>query len=324
LPATDFRSVERREKNSGAIGGPYRGDGGPTQGGSTTSASLCSDQMTRDGAGVVGRVTQVTRRVARATYQSEATVKAQLVMREALFRKGAYIFLACMPKSGSTFLARAIEDVTGFPHTRLCYAHERNEQELYLPKLVDTYTKSIVTQQHIKATGPNLNLFVRFGIRPVIVTRNLFDVIVSIRDYLCNEGVYGFPSLYATDHFLTIPDEEQFDFLITFAAPWYFNFYASWYDAAHDGQIETLWLTYEELTADWVDGIERVLAFYGQQSSHDEVVAAVRRMQGDPEKSRLNKGVAGRGMELLSAAQRDRLATMAAFYPWVDFGPIGL
>jgi hypothetical protein len=280
--------------------------------------------MTRDGAGVVGRLTQVTRRVARATYQSEATVKAQLVMREALFRKGAYIFLACMPKSGSTFLARAIEDVTGFPHTRLCYAHERNEQELYLPKLVDTYTKSIVTQQHIKATGPNLNLFVRFGIRPVIVTRNLFDVIVSIRDYLCNEGVFGFPSLYATDHFLTIPEEEQFDFLITFAAPWYFNFYASWYDAAHDGQIDTLWLTYEELTADWVDGIERVLAFYGQQSSHDEVVAAVRRMQGDPEKSRLNKGVAGRGMELLSAAQRDRLATMAAFYPWVDFGPIGL
>jgi hypothetical protein len=280
--------------------------------------------MAGEGAHVMGRVTRVTRQAAQATYRTEATVKAQLAMREKLFRKGAYIFLACMPKSGSTFLARAIEDVTGFPHTRLCYAHERNEQELYLPKLVETYTKSIVTQQHIKATGPNLDLFVRFGIRPVIVTRNLFDVIVSIRDYLCREGVYGFPSLYATDHFLTISEEEQFDFLITFAAPWYFNFYASWYDAAHDGRIETMWLTYEELTADWADGIERVLAFYRQPVPRDAIVAAVRRMQGDPQKSRLNKGVAGRGMDLLSAAQRERLATMAAFYPWVDFGPIGV
>src|SRR4029078_6482736 len=105
-------------------------------------------------------------------------------------------------------------------------------------------------------------------------------------------------------------------------APWYFNFYAPWYDAAHDGRIETLWLTYEELTADWGDGIERVLGVSGQRVSRDEVVAAVHRMQGDPEKSRLNKGVAGRGTALLSPDQKERLGRMAPFHRWIDLAPI--
>ena len=53
--------------------------------------------MAGEGAHVMGRVTRVTRQAAQATYRTEATVKAQLAMREKLFRKGAYIFLACMP-----------------------------------------------------------------------------------------------------------------------------------------------------------------------------------------------------------------------------------
>jgi hypothetical protein len=287
--------------------------------------------MGRDGDDAGGRLRQVGRqsrtqlgRAARATYQSEATVKAHLAVRRALFRKGEYIFVACMPKSGSTFLTRTMSRITGFEHARLTYEFERNEQELYLPKLVDTYGKSIITQQHVRATGPNLELFNRFGIRPVILVRNLFDAIVSIRDYLHREGVQYFPSLYATDHFLTLPDEEQFDFLITFAAPWYFNFYASWFDARRDDRIETLWLTYEELVADWVAGIEKVLAFYGLGRPRDEIAAAVEAMTDDPGRVRLNMGVAGRGSTLLTEAQRARLAEMATFYPWVDFGPIGL
>ena len=141
---------------------------------------------------------------------------------------------------------------TNHAPTLKSYAYQGNEQELYLPKLVGAYGRSVVVHQHVRATEPNVALFNRLGIRPVVQVRNLVDVIVSVRDYLCQKGTSFQPSLYATDHFLSLREHEQFDFLITFAAPWYFTFYVSWCDATRDGRIQPLWVKYEELADDWV------------------------------------------------------------------------
>lgn len=258
-----------------------------------------------------------------ATYMSQMGLEAYLMARKLLRGRGEFIFVSAMPKSGSTFLARSLCEITGFEHTRLTYKFERNEQELYLPKLVDNYSRSIVTQQHTRATLPNLQLFRRFEIRPVILLRNIFDVVPSIRDYLLKEGVEGFPSIYATEHFRTLSDTEQYDFLITFAMPWYFDFYASWFDAARDGNIDTLWLTYEELVKDWAAGIRSVLDFYRQEHSEAEVQSALETMKQRRQQTRMNKGVVGRG-QALTQAQKDRIIGMTRFYPWVDFSPVGL
>jgi hypothetical protein len=271
-----------------------------------------------------GLVLSTLRKALQATYKSQMGLEAYLMARKVLRGRGEFIFVSAMPKSGSTFLARSLCQITGFEHTRLTYKFERNEQELYLPKLVDNYSRPIVTQQHTRATGPNIELFRRFEIRPVIVVRNIFDVVPSIRDYLLKEGVEGFPSLYATEHFTTLPEEEQHDFLITFAIPWYFNFYASWFDAANDGRVETLWLTYEELVKDWAAGIRAALDFYGLEHTDAEVGSTVEAMQQRRQLTRMNKGIVGRGQTGLTQAQKDRITGMKRFYPWVDFSPIGL
>ena len=40
-----------------------------------------------------------------------------------------------------------------------------------------------MTHQHCRATEANVQLMQAFGIRPVVLVRDLHDVIVSLRDY---------------------------------------------------------------------------------------------------------------------------------------------
>lgn len=282
------------------------------------------EQPTRAVPYLINRGLQYARTAIQATYNSEAGLVVNLRARKILRGRGVFIFISAMPKSGSTFLSRNIIQITGFDHQPMTYGFERNEQELYLPKLVDNYNRPTVTQQHTRATGPNLELFNRFGIRPVILVRNIFDVVVSMRDYLLKEGVAHFPSLYATERFTTLREEEQYDFLITFAIPWYFNFYVSWFDATRDKRIEALWLSYENLVDDWVAGIFSVFAFYDIKHSEADVRSTVEMMQQRPADTRMNQGVVGRGKSGLTKAQRERIIAMKQYYPWVNFSLMGL
>jgi hypothetical protein len=245
-------------------------------------------------------------------------------LKRLLTRRREFVFLACTPKSGSTFLKRALLEVTGFTPAYLAYAFERNEQDLYFPALVDHWNVATVTQQHVRATGPNLQLMQWFGIRPVILVRNLFDSVVSIRDYLFAEGFEKFPSLYVTERMADLSSERQLDLLITHALPWYINFFVSWFDSCRTGSIDALWLSYDDLIQDWPAGVRSVLDFYGIATPEERIRTALEHLEsGDRRDVRLNVGVAGRGAEL-TEAQRDRIRAQAAFYPWVDFSSVGI
>src|SRR6187551_3281662 len=100
------------------------------------------------------------------------------------------ILLACMPKSGSSFLSAALAQAAGYPLYQFVYTYDRNEQDLYLPALVSGLglPSPTVTQQHVRATGSNLDLTQVFNLRVVLLVRNLFDALVSLRDHILNEG----------------------------------------------------------------------------------------------------------------------------------------
>ncbi|HSM15801.1 MAG TPA: sulfotransferase domain-containing protein, partial [Gemmatimonadales bacterium] len=206
----------------------------------------------------------------------------------------------------------------------LGYAYRRNEQDLYFPALIDHWNVATVTQQHVRATGPNLELMHWFGIRPVVLVRNLFDTVVSIRDYLFTEGFNKFPSLYVTEQMADLTRERQFDLLILHALPWYFNFYVSWFDTCRQNSIDALWLRYDDLIQDWAGGIRQVLDFYHIQAPEQDIHATLERLHaGDPSEVRINVGVSGRGNDL-TEPQRDRIREQAACYPWVDFTAVGI
>jgi hypothetical protein len=245
-------------------------------------------------------------------------------IRRLFQKRKEYIFIASMPKSGSTFMAKAMVELSGYSYAQLTYAYENDEQNLYLPRLIDAYTAGTVTHQHLRATGPNVELLKRFGIRPVVLTRNIFDIVVSIRDHILNEGP-AFPSFYCDQTFLELSQEVQFDFIIELGVPWYFNFYASWYEAKRNDSLDILWLTYEQVISDWNEALRRLVDFYRMERSAQEIAEAIERtMAKQRSETRLNKGVAGRGRSTLSEQQMEKISAMARFYPAVDFSLMGL
>jgi hypothetical protein len=272
------------------------------------------------------------RKFLEATHSAQAGIDGYAKLNRLVHARGEYIFLASMPKSGSTFTRRALEHATGFETRQLCYACDQTEQELYLPRVVDAFTRPTVSQQHTRATDANLEMMRRFGIRPVIIVRDVFDCVVSLAEHLFREGIDEyFSGIYATPAMAALNLERRHDLLITFALPWYFSFFASWHDACRAGRVDALWTNYKALTTDWAGEIGRILGHYGITKSRETLERAVADTLAEGTAPaapyrliRLNRGVAGRGRQLLTASQQDRIREMAGFYPWVDFSAIGL
>jgi hypothetical protein len=180
-------------------------------------------------------------------------------------------------------------------------------------------------QQHVRANQANLTLMDQFRIRPVVLVRNIYDVIVSMRDHLLNERLDNLPGLYVPEEFPEFDSRLQLDFVVTHAAPWLISFYYSWVMAEKSARLDVLWLNYEVIVADWPTALKRVLRYYGIEKSDAEVETALSNLlQKKKSQLRLNKGISGRGAEELSAEQRQQIFRMTLAYPGVDFSTVGI
>jgi hypothetical protein len=122
---------------------------------------------------------------------------------------------------------------------------------------------------------------------------------------------------YIQDRLRTASFEERMDAIVDLASPWYVNFYASWY----------LWrpmniVRYEDIVLG--DEMEQAkwLARFGLLISPEQISNASDSIE--PDNIRFNVGVAGRGLDQLTAAQVDRIRRLTRHYRGVDFSPIGL
>ncbi|MBA2703465.1 MAG: hypothetical protein H0U60_06415, partial [Blastocatellia bacterium] len=71
---------------------------------------------------------------------------------------GRHLFIACVPKSASTFLKNLLVNLTGFRDLFTVYAAGQNEHEIYLPTLREFADLDTVTQQHCRASDANVHL----------------------------------------------------------------------------------------------------------------------------------------------------------------------
>jgi Sulfotransferase domain len=254
----------------------------------------------------------------------KALVRSVFRVKRMLGRNGHLVFIASVPKCASTFLLNSLVAVTDFPSTQLCYGHGHQEQDLYFPRLVDAYGRNILSRLHTRATSANVELMKTFGIRPVIVVRNFLDVVPSIREHLYQRDFY-FPFLHSNETFRELDEAAQLDCIIEMAIPWYFNFYVSWYDTCARGEVDALWITFDEMVADWSGTLRKILEFHGLEKSDGEIERALEHTRGlGKDRNKQNEGKVGRGKVLLSEGQRQRVLEMARFYPWVDFSRVGI
>ena len=249
-------------------------------------------------------------------------LNAVTALQRIFLRRKPFVLVACMPKSGSTFLTNVLSALADYKTRSLCYSYAQTEQDLYLPKVINNNSTACVTQLHIRATDSNIELIRNFSIQPIILVRNIFDIIVSIRDHQYRESIKS-PMFYLTEDFFTLDESTQYDLIIELAIPWYFNFFVSWHEACRHKRENALWVTYEELISDKVITLQRISAHLGLDKSDPEIETALNKVSTS-NTNRLNKGISGRGHARLSKEQIDKVIAMTRFYPSIDFSIIGL
>lgn len=241
--------------------------------------------------------------------------------RQFLSSRKDYILIASTLKSASTFLWTVLQKLTGFVPGSLIYAFHQNEQQLYLRPLVEALSFESISRHHTKATGPNLELLKLFSIRPIILVRDIFDTVISLYDHTHKDSL-PMPVLHLNDRYFDLDEATQLEMLVDLAVPWFIHFYVSWVDAEQRGEVEVLWVTFEEMVTDPHTTLRRALEFHGIERTDEAIDAAL--AQTSKSKTRYNKGVSGRGKARLSSAQQERILRMTSYYPWVDFSRVGI
>jgi hypothetical protein len=212
--------------------------------------------------------------------------------------KKCNIFIACMPKSGSTYLSTLLTEATGFEKVPAIQIHNGvyywyNEQDIYEGQLEKIAAIDSVTQQHTKGTENNVTLMLKYNIRPVVLVRNIYDMLMSHYDHIENDD-HRQPVGFVHKEYFKMSYNEKIQFLIDMHLPWYFNFLISWHEASQ--RVSALWMTYDEVVFDQVASVQKVLGFYDLHKETTAIEAAITSAQ--EKNTRFNKGLAGRGASL--------------------------
>jgi Sulfotransferase domain len=232
------------------------------------------------------------------------------------------VLVACMPKSGSTFFSGILAALPGFVRAHLVPGYGRREQELCVDRLrhyehllqsegCDGY----VAQHHVRGSAVTRRYLSEFDIRPVVLVRNIFDVVPSLVDHHSLES-HVYPAAFAPDDVNERPLEDRARFVTQMAVPWYFNFYLSWLSSPGQPLV-----TYEAFIADPAAVVAEVCERLDIPVSRPDVEAAT--AIASDSRFRRNLVTPGRGQSL----PPDCIAAihaMAAHYPGVDFRPIGI
>ncbi|MEQ9454645.1 MAG: hypothetical protein RLN76_08665 [Phycisphaeraceae bacterium] len=233
------------------------------------------------------------------------------------------VLIAANPKTGSTLLFNAIARILDRPQTQVVYSFDNPEQDLYLPQLArDCLLRTGVAKLHLCATQANVALLHAFNITPIIQTRNLFDVIVSARDHIIKDLSDTPDRSGLATAIRALDPVAQIDAVMDLHLAWYLRFFATWAETRDEGTIATHWIDYDDLVGDTPTAIRGALDFLevGYESARvDEVLSGLK-----PSETRFNVGRAGRGGELLTAGQIDRVRRAAGYYANVDFSPVGV
>jgi hypothetical protein len=231
------------------------------------------------------------------------------------------LLLAFAPKSAGTFFrAAAIYAVEG-QLVRFNHALGGRDGRPYLPTvlacLLDDSAPHTVAHLHMQAFTSNRHFLEAFGIRPIVMLRNIPDMLASFLDMFDtdpnarNDGL----NCLIPENFLEFDDSKKRDFVIDIIAPWYSSYFATWKKYEDEAPKQVCVLHYPDFLADPAQTLQTALSHAGFAVSREKCEVALARATNQRENLRYNKGVRGRGRDYFSLEQRERLARHLAYYP---------
>lgn len=229
--------------------------------------------------------------------------------------KSKRILVAAAPKTGSTFIAGALERTYNLSRVSLTllssrtYGHYQfggglRDHDIDELALISTaYAQNGYVAHHHMIGTPYLGKQAAlYGITPIVTRRNLFDTFVSFDDHLMKLRGTAVDSPYL--HF-GIPDawcdlefEDRMDYLLDQQLPWYARYYASWRLTEQQGHVAPLWIDYEKDILGPKQALaEKLIARLGADKADTPRLAAELGKSGETD-DKFNKGVAGRGVKI--------------------------
>jgi len=246
---------------------------------------------------------------------------ARMHLRE-LGKKRPCVLLAFPPKAAGTYFRTAVIAAVGGQLVRVVHAQGGRDATPYLPTFVNYFNggvseRTLVSHIHMQALPANINFLESFGIRPIIMTRSIPDMLASYWDMLMKDpkAMQDGLNCRIPPNFRQMPDTQKGDFMIDIMGPWYASYFATWLEYADDAPDQVCVLDYSEFTDDPAGTLMRAVAHVGLPRSREECEKALGIVWERRDQYRYNKGETGRSARYFAPAQIARLARMLDFYP---------
>jgi hypothetical protein len=234
------------------------------------------------------------------------------------------LLLAFAPKAAGTFFREAAIRAVGGQLVRFVHAQGGRDGVPYLPFLLSCYldrdAPAAVGHVHMQALTANRHFMAALGLKPVIMLRDLADMLASFLDMLEQDPAARAEGLncQVPADFPALPRAERCDFMIEIIAPWYASYFATWKDFADQEPDTVCVLSYRDFCADPVEALWTALSHADFVIGHEECEAALQSVWGERGQFRFNRGVAGRGRSYFSPGHFARLRKLLSFYPQLE------
>jgi hypothetical protein len=248
--------------------------------------------------------------------------ESQTAYFRALSQRRRMVVLAFPPKAAGTFLRQAVALACGGDLIRTVHAQGGRAAVPYLPTFLLYYHGGVcdgplVTHIHMQALPANIHFMEAFALKPVVMVRNIPDMLASYWDMLDSDpaalqiGLNGpLPPQWPL-----LTKEAKADFLIDMLGPWYVGYFATWLDYAARAQGAVLVLRYGDFCREPQAALQQILAHSGFPVTAEECAHVLRETWLLRGQLRFNRGREGRGAAYFTPQHRARLAQKMSCFP---------
>jgi hypothetical protein len=167
-----------------------------------------------------------------------------------------------------------------------------------------------------------LPLFLQtFDIRTIVLTRNIFDVLISTKEHL-DKSFHLAHIIQLPDTYRGFSEREKLDFVVDHVTPWLIKFFISWTRAIKNKWVLATWLGFEDVINAPLDSLRKIFDDLKIDDSQFDFKSMVDFT--DQKKENFNVGLSGRGGKILSTSQINRVRQIAEPFREFDMTRIGL
>jgi len=234
------------------------------------------------------------------------------------------LLLAFAPKAAGTFFRQAAIHAIDGDLFRLSHAQGGRDATPYLPNLIALYLDDelpeIVVHAHMQAFTANRHFLLALGIRPVIMLRNIPDMLASFWDMLEVDAVARAEGLncQVPSNFVEFSRAKKADFIVDEIAPWYVSYFATWKTFSDEMPNQVCVLRYGDFCEKPSKALHMALSHAGFFVSQSNCEAAISRVWSKRSLFRYNRGTEGRGRDYFSARHFTELSRKLSHYPQLN------